>query len=152
MKLRWLSFALGLVLLGGCMTTPLPHDLPSVDEAVNAFNNDVRWARWHEAAQHVEPSERGAFLRLLDDTSSPFHFTSVDELSREETAKDHSELDLFVAMEYYRLPSVKERQVRQRQHWRYDVDAKAWLVTPDISVLRTQVSSEIPEASRSTWR
>jgi len=141
MMLRRLSFALVVALLAGCATSHMPDQTPAVDDALRAFNNDLRWGRWQEAAKHVDPGERGAFLRLLDDSSSPFRFTSVDELSREATAKDGTEIDLLISLEYYRLPSVKQRTVRQRQHWRYDVAGKEWIVTPDMSVLHEHISS-----------
>jgi hypothetical protein len=141
MMLRRLSNVLVVALLAGCATAPLQQEMPAVDDAARAFNNDLRWSRWQEAAKRVDPDDRGAFLRLLDDQSSPFHFTSVDELARESTAKDGTEIDVLMALEYYRLPSVRERTVRQRQHWRFDVATKEWVVTPDMSVLREAVSS-----------
>jgi len=145
MKLRRFSFALGFLVLAACVTTPLPGKTPALDPAAEAFNNDVRWGRWHEAAERVEDGDRSAFLRLLDDSASPFRFTSVDEISREQTATDGTEFDVLVALEYYRLPSVKERKVRQRQHWRYDVTTKNWVVTPDLGVLRQDVSAPPPK-------
>ena len=153
MMLRRLSLAAVLTLLAGCATSPLPQETPTIDDATRAFNNDVRWGRWQEAAKHVEADDRGAFLRLLDDSSSPFRFTSVDEVSREPTSKDGSEIDVLVSLEYYRLPSVRERKVRQRQHWRLDVVANQWVVTPDLSVRSEErrVGKECTEQCRSRW-
>jgi hypothetical protein len=146
MKLRRFSFALGLCVLAACATSPFAtKEMPDLDPSANSFNNDVRWGRWHEAAAHVEDSDRGAFLRLLDDSASPFRFTAVDEISREQTSSDGTEFDVLVALEYYRLPSVQERKVRQRQHWRYDVATKNWVVTPDLSVLRQDVGAPPPK-------
>ena len=142
MKTRLLAPA--LLFLAACVTPTLPGDMPSVDEFAQEFNNDVRWGRWQEAAAQVEPEDRKAFLRLFDDNASPFRFTSVDILSARPTSEDETEIEMLVGLEYYRLPSVKERKVRQVQKWRYDVDSKTWIVTPDLSVLSTSGVGEGP--------
>jgi len=142
---RVVASVAAFALLAGCVwTSPLPQETPPLEDAERAFNNDLRWGRWQEAARHVDPDDRSAFLRLLDDPSSPFHFTAVDELSREEMAKDGTEIEVLMVLEYYRLPSVKERTVRQRQHWRFDVASKEWIVTPDMSVLHELVPGAPP--------
>ena len=133
MKIR--LFALALLLLPACVTPILPQEMPAVDDYAQEYNNDVRWGRWHEAAAQVEPERRGAFLKLLDDSQSPFRFTACDIITAKPTSEDGTEVEMLVALEFYRLPSVKERKVRQIQHWRWDVDAKKWVVTPDLKVL-----------------
>jgi hypothetical protein len=133
MKIRLL--ALALLLLPACVTPILPQDMPAVDDYAQEYNNDVRWGRWQEAAAQVEPERRPAFLKLLDDSQTPFRFTSCDILSARPTSNDGTEIEMLVALEFYRLPSVKERKVRQVQHWRFDVDAKRWVVSPDLKVL-----------------
>ena len=142
MKTRLL--ALVLLVLPACVTPILPQETPAVDEFAQEYNNDVRWGRWQEAAAQVEPERRGAFLRLLDDNQSPFRFTSVDILSAKPVSQDGTEIEMLVALEYYRLPSVKERKVRQVQHWRYDVEAEKWVVSPDLTVLGDDVSGRGP--------
>ncbi|HTO52523.1 MAG TPA: hypothetical protein VMR50_03975 [Myxococcota bacterium] len=136
--------ALALLLLAACVTPIIPPDTPAVDDYAQEYNNDLRWGRWQEAAAQVEPERRGEFLKLLDDNSNPIHFTSVDILSTKPVVTDGSEVEMLVSLEYYRLPSVKERKVRQVQHWRYDVDAEKWVVTPDLSVLRGDVGEGPP--------
>ena len=42
---------------------------------------------------------------------------------------------MLVSLEYYRLPSVSEQKVQQRQLWRYDRTENRWFVDPDLSVL-----------------
>lgn len=131
---------LALILLPACVWTPiLPQDQPAVDEFAHEYNNDVRWGRWQEAAAQVEPERRKAFLNLLDDNETPFRFTSVDILSAKPVSEDGSEIEMLVALEFYRLPSTKERKVRQVQHWRWDVPSKKWMVEPDLGVLRQDV-------------
>jgi hypothetical protein len=128
-------FALALLLLPACVTPILPQETPAVDDYAQEYNNDVRWGRWQEAAAQVEPERRTAFLKLFDDSQSPFRFTSVDIMSARPLSEDGTEVEMLVALEFYRLPSVKERKVRQVQHWRYDVPDKKWVVTPDLAVL-----------------
>jgi hypothetical protein len=144
MKLRLL--ALTLLWLPACVTPILPQEMPAVDEYAQEYNNDVRWGRWQEAGAQVEPEHRNAFLRLLDDSHTGFRFTSCDILSARPTSEDGSEIEMLVALEFYRLPSVNERKVRQVQHWRWDVDAKKWLVTPDLKVLAGTDVGEGPSA------
>jgi hypothetical protein len=132
--------AIALLLLPACVWSPiLPQEMPAVDEFAKEYNNDVRWGRWQEAAAQVEPEGRKAFLNLLDDNDAPFRFTSVDVLSAKPTTEDGSEIEMLVALEFYRLPSVKERKVRQIQRWRWDVPDKKWMVEPDLGVLRQDV-------------
>lgn len=148
MKLSRLTPVLVSFALTACVMAalnPLPPETPPVEESAQAYNNDVRWGRWHEAAERVEPERRNAFLRLLDDTENPYRFTSVDVMHTEAKSSDGTEIDLLVSLEYYRLPSVQERKVRQLQHWRYDVPTARWVVTPDLSVLRDDVSGAGPK-------
>jgi hypothetical protein len=133
--------ALMLLVFTSCVTPLLPPEMPSVDEFAQEYNNDVRWGRWQEAAAQVEPERRSAFLKLLDTSDRPYKFTSVDLLSAKPLSSDGTEVELLVGLEYYRLPSVQERKVRQVQKWRYDVTMEKWVVTPDLSVLRDDVSS-----------
>ncbi|HTO07127.1 MAG TPA: hypothetical protein VMR86_08720 [Myxococcota bacterium] len=144
MKIRLL--ALALLLLPACVTPILPQETPAVDDYAQQYNNDVRWGRWQEAASQVEPERRTAFLRLLDDNQTPFRFTACDILSAKPTSTDGTEVEMLVALEFYRLPSVKERKVRQVQHWRYDVDTKRWVVAPDLKVLGDEGVGEGPPA------
>ncbi|HKC52556.1 MAG TPA: hypothetical protein VKF60_17340 [Myxococcota bacterium] len=139
MKNRVLPLA--LLVLAACVTPILPRETPDVDEYAREYNNDVRWGRWQEAAAQVEPERRSAFLKLLDEPDRPYRFTSVDVLTKKPLSDDGTEMELLVGLEYYRLPSVQERKVRQVQKWRYDVTLEKWVVTPDLSVLREDVSS-----------
>jgi hypothetical protein len=147
MKLRRIPLVLVQLALAACVSSalsPLPPETPPLDQSAEEFNNDVRWGRWHEAAERVEPERRNAFLGLFDDSVNPYRFTSVDVLHTEAKSTDGTEIDLLVSLEYYRLPSVQERKVRQLQHWRYDVPTKRWVVTPDLAVLRDDVSGAGP--------
>jgi hypothetical protein len=123
------------------MTPLIEPETPDIEPFAQDYNNDVRWGRWQEAAAQVEPERRAAFLALLDDSDRPYRFTSVEVLNSKPVTQDGTEMELLVALEYYRLPSVKERKVRQVQTWRYDVTLEKWVVTPDLSVLREDVSA-----------
>ncbi len=139
MKIRLL--ALLLLASAACVTPIIPPTMPAVDEYAREYNNDVRWGRWQEAASQVEPERRKAFLALFDDADQPYRFTEVEVLNTKPLTEDGTEMELLVSLEYYRLPSVKERKVRQTQVWRWDVNEEKWLVTPDIGALREDVSS-----------
>jgi len=141
MKLR---LALLLVLFAACAGPFVPPTIPSVDDAARNYNNDARWGRWQEAASAVEPDQRAAFLRLLDAKDHPFKFTDVDVVNSKPMSDDGTEVEILATVQFYQLPSVQERSVRQVQKWRYDVLEKQWFVAPDLSVLRDDVSSGGP--------
>lgn len=133
--------ALLLLTSAACVTPIVPESMPSVDDYAREFNNDVRWGRWQEAAAQVEPERRSQFLKLFDDSDRPYRFTEVEVLNSKPISQDGTEMELLVSLEYYRLPSVKERKVRQTQTWRWDVLQEKWLVTPDFGALHEDVSS-----------
>ncbi|MFI5317312.1 MAG: hypothetical protein ACHQ6T_16555 [Myxococcota bacterium] len=148
MKLQRLTLVFAQIALSACVMsalTPVRPETPPVEDSAQEYNNDLRWGRWHEAAERVEPERRNVFLGLMDDNVNPYRFTSVEVIHTEAKSSDGTEIDLLVALEYYRLPSVEERKVRQLQHWRYDVPTKKWVVTPDLSVLREDVSGIGPK-------
>lgn len=137
MKLRRFLFALPFALaLAGCATSSedRPPRPPDVDETAKAYNNDVRWGRYYEASAQLAPEQRGSFLKLLDDQARPYRFTSVD-LLQATPSDDGAQVEMLVSLEYYRLPSVQEQKVRQRQLWKFDRTANRWFVDPDLAVL-----------------
>jgi len=138
MKLRRFLFALPFVLaLAGCSVInpdDPPPRAPDVGDTAKAYNNDVRWGRYYEASAQLPPELRTAFLKLLDDQSRPYRFTSVD-LLQSTASQDGSRVEMLVSLEFYRLPSVQERKVQQRQLWRWDGTEQRWFVEPDLAVL-----------------
>ena len=111
-----------------------PPRAPEVDETAKAYNNDVRWGRYYEASAQLPAEQRPQFLKLLDDSTHPYRFTSVD-LLKATPNEDGAQVEMLVSLEYYRLPSMSEQKVQQRQLWRYDRAEKRWYVDPDLSVL-----------------
>ena len=139
MKLRRFLFALPLALaFAGCATNPNapPPRPPDVDDTAKTYNDDVRWGRYYEASAQLPPEQRAAFMNLLDDQSRPYRFTSVD-LLQATPSEDGAQVEMLVSLEFYRLPSVKEQKVQQRQLWTYDRAARRWFVDPDLSALGT---------------
>ena len=138
MKLRLLLFALPFALaLAGCSVInpddPQPR-APDVSDTAKTYNDDVRWGRYYEASAQLPPELRAEFLKLLDDQSRPYRFTSVDLLQATPN-QDGSRVEMLVSLEFYRLPSVQERKVQQRQLWRWDGGERRWFVEPDMAVL-----------------
>ena len=111
-----------------------PLRAPEVSETAQAYNDDVRWGRYYEASAQLPADKRPEFLKLLDDSARPYRFTSV-EMMKSTPNEDGSKVEMLVSLEYYRLPSMSEQKVQQRQHWRYDHAEKRWFVDPDLSVL-----------------
>lgn len=111
-----------------------PPRAPEVNDTAKAYNDDVRWGRYYEASAQLPPDQRTEFLKLLDDSTHPYRFTSVD-LLKATPSEDGAEVEMLVSLEYYRLPSMSEQKVQQRQLWRYDHAEQRWFVDPDLSVL-----------------
>jgi len=110
-----------------------PPRAPEVGDTATAYNDDVRWGRYYEASAQLPADKRPAFLKLLDDSARPYRFTSVD-LMKSTPNEDGSKVEMLVSLEYYRLPSMSEQKVQQRQLWRYDHAEQRWFVDPDLSV------------------
>ena len=139
MTLRRFLFALPLSLaLASCATNPdaPPPRPPDVDDTAKAYNDDVRWGRYYEASAQLPAEQRDAFMKLLDDKMRPYRFTSVD-LLQATPSDDGAKVEMLVSLEFYRLPSVQEQKVQQRQVWTYDREARRWFVAPDLAVLGT---------------
>jgi hypothetical protein len=107
---------------------------PEVDESADAYNQDLRWGRVHEAAAQMPEDQRERFVTLFDTDGGPFRFTSVEVLSAIPKGFDGREVDVLVAWEFYSPPGLTERKLRQKQAWRFLELERRWEVVPDLTV------------------
>jgi hypothetical protein len=136
----------------------MPEPMPDVEVSVNAYNNDLRWGRLRQASAQLAPEQREKFFELFDESSSGFRFTSVEVLSTEPRPRERvvgdgevepvvpSEYDVLVAFEYYRLPALDERKLRQKQTWRYLALENRWEVEPDFTGFEAALAPEHRES------
>lgn len=131
----------------------LPDPAPDIELSVNAYNNDLRWGRLRQASAQIAPDQREKFFELFDETTTGFRFTSVEVLSTEPHRVEKAaaaeseepaitEYDVLVAFEYYRLPALDERKVRQKQTWRLLEAENRWEVEPDFTGFEAALAPE----------
>jgi len=130
----------------------MPDPVPDVETSVNAYNDDLRWGRLRQASAQVAPDQREKFFELFDETTTGFRFTSVEVLSTEPVRPEGTEAEIeelagkefevLVAFEYYRLPALDERKLRQKQTWRFVVLENRWEVEPDFTGFEAALAPE----------
>jgi hypothetical protein len=139
-------FALGcgaFATLGALIARPLvavlPAEPPPFEDAVHAFNDDLRWGRVRQAVTQIEKSQQIRFLELFDDESAPYQFTSVDLVSSDPARVTPDgdgrpvEIGALVTYEFYRPPMVTQEKVRQQQTWRYVAIENRWVLDFDFA-------------------
>ena len=146
----WL--ALSAPLLMGCAIPASIMDslgesvIPSVNESVDAYSQDLRWGRILQASLHMPPEQRERFIELFDDDQSTFHFTSVEVLSADPKGVDGREVEILVAWEFYSPPGLTERKLRQKQTWHFLELERRWEVTPDLGGFEAVVATRASDA------
>ena len=139
--------------VGSFVTKPFASP-PPFEEAVTAFNNDLRWGRVRQAVGQVERDQQERFLDLFESQAAPFQFTSIDVVTSNPVSLSADEgpqqggIEALVSYEFYRPPMVVQETVRQRQTWRYVEAEERWVVSFDFAPFdaRAPVSSPAPAA------
>ncbi len=94
------------------------------------------------AAGWVAPAMRQQFLQLIQEGKVQIRFTGY-EIEGIELRDERERVDALVSFQLYRLPSLQEATIRERQIWRYDRGAKHWYIEPDLALYRGDVGSEV---------
>ncbi len=151
MRRRCLGFCLVVLaapLLVGCASLPAifleglgENVTPEVDESLHAFNQDLRWGRFQQAAAQMPEDQREAFISLFDHEESPFRFTSTEVLSATPKGVEGREVDAVIAWEFYSPPALTERKLRQKQAWRFLPVERRWEVVPDLAPFQAVVAA-----------
>ena len=106
------------LLLSGCMAGMGYSTLDQVTNAARQYNNDVRWGRYDQAAEHVPAAERQRFIdrhaSLEDDLEiADFEMTNVQVDKKKQTGTARVEYTW----------SLKTRGIVEktttRQHWEH---------------------------------
>jgi hypothetical protein len=90
-----LLFAASLVLCAGCFIMGY-STVEQVTQAAREYNNDVRWWRLEQAAEHIPPVERTRFIErraILEDELeiADYELTGLTVDKKKETAVAHVE-------------------------------------------------------------
>lgn len=124
--------------LGGCgMTRPLflAGDLrEKATEAADDYSTNLRWGRVAQAVESVEPLRRSEFVAFFAE-GHRYRFTDASVTLVDYDAQTLSAL-ATVRFTLYTMPMVQEIQVVETQRWRFDREADAWYVDPDLEAFR----------------
>ena len=115
------------LLLSACATTSARMD--SLDRTLKDYDRAIRWGqfdavyafrKWEDDQRPVAPkSLQNLRVTQYKVLSSDL---SIDKLSYTQVVKIH----------YYLLDSPRERQVTDRQKWKYDEEQKRWWLISEI--------------------
>jgi hypothetical protein len=142
MMLRATAGVLGVLFLVGCIPTWMDPGYMSragrtqrVREAADSFGHDFRWGRFEKAAERVHPDRREAFRALATELDGRVRFTGF-EIESVELGLVRGEATVSASFTLYRLPSIEETTLRERQQWRFDTVRRRWLLEPNLALYR----------------
>ena len=133
------AFAAIGALIARPVVAVLPEEPPPFEDAVYAFNADLRWGRVRQAVGQIERAQQIRFLELFDNEAAPYQFTSIDLVSSDAARLTPDgdgrpvEIAALVSYEFYRPPMVTQEKVRQQQVWRYVVTEGRWVLDFDFA-------------------
>ncbi len=107
------------VMLVGCSMAMRPGD--SFVKARDDFAERLRWGDYQGAGRYLEEEMRIAFLERFFEMED-LRFVQVDPISAELTDENRRAVS-WIALEYYRLPSVVVQKYRLRQEWTFSEGA-----------------------------
>jgi hypothetical protein len=135
-----MRFAIGVLLaallgLSGCSTITDPLDRRGqFEDTQEAFTQYVRWGRFDEASQFVDPEMREQFMSYAPEFSDlRFSEYQIIEIDMREGLKSAS---VQVRYTGYRLSMPFEKTVSLTEEWTRDEDTGVWTVKLDIEKLR----------------
>ena len=127
-----------IVLFGvsGCtsmLTDPLDRR-GQFEDTHEAFTQYVRWGKFEEASQFVDPGMRARFMAFSPELSD-LRFSDY-EITRVDIGEKLQSASIEVRFTGYRLSMPIERSVRLVEEWTRDEATGAWTVKLDIEKLR----------------
>jgi len=117
---------LALALIGGCATYEMEKKMNRYEYTTHQYEKAIRWGSYDVANSFRKPSDHGEsapdFERLKQ-----FAVTSY-EVVNQNMSGDQNEAQLTVDIRYYHRDTMTERQLVDRQHWRWDAENGIWLL------------------------
>jgi hypothetical protein len=136
MGVRRILILLLLVLMSGCasldsMTDSIMNPQKEFEGSNRDFMQRLRWNDLHGAAGYVTEPNRQKFIELYRGKDD-LNITDVRMESAEFTASGE-QVDTWLIIEYYRLPSVTLKTFGYAQRWTYfgkdEVTPVGWKIT-----------------------
>jgi len=122
--------------VSGCMsviTDPLDRR-GAFEDTQERFTQYVRWGKFEEASQYVDPEMREQFMTFAPEFSD-LRFSDY-EINRIEIQDGLQSATVHVRFTGYRLSMPFERSVDLTQEWTRDEASGAWTVKVEIDKLR----------------
>ncbi|NOX76988.1 MAG: hypothetical protein GXP17_10335 [Gammaproteobacteria bacterium] len=119
------------LLLGGCSTTADRMD--RLDRTLNGYEKALRWGKFDAAYSfHKWGTD--------EQPSIPAHLKKIRMTRYEVTSRRFDEKTMTarqsVAIRYYDTDTATERELQDRQRWKYFEDAKRWYLMSDPPVFK----------------
>jgi len=135
-RLRALVLAAGLLAtLSGCASIDPLGRRSDFDDIQRNFTQYIRWGKFKEASQLLEPELRSDFLDLAPQLSD-LRFTDFEILDVDLDQKTLAKATVEVRFEGYNLSSPVQKSVTLKQTWKKD-ESGAWRVALDLDKLRS---------------
>ena len=133
---RWLVSVLILLVCAGCGSLSPQSEGETMQATMAAYANALRWGGFDQAVKYVDPET------LKDHPLTPLdmeRYKQVRVVSYTEQAAvpaGKHEVTQIVEIGLLNVNTQTERQIVDRQHWRYDEATKHWHIVsglPDIT-------------------
>lgn len=128
-RLRSWKFALltglaGVIFLAGCASMApeeKPGDPMELQKASEAFQTNMRWAKYEDAAELVHEAYRSRFEGEYEERGEDYKITSLGT-KKVEVADDGFSAVIEVEQEWYQLPSTTVETERFVERWIWEDD------------------------------
>jgi len=114
-----------------------------VSEVAETYAADLRWGRIEQAASHVAPASRAAFLDLFENDANSLRFTHF-EVGDVDLGEEHDSARVTVQYRFYRPPALREEHVVERQVWHYVSKQSTWYLDPQLDLFRARPGGKTP--------
>jgi hypothetical protein len=114
-----------LLLPVGCATIADKSRIEEYENTMDGYESAMRLSDFNAACQFVDPAviSREACLARYENLK----LTSYDVLEMKPSNNNH-EVNQSVAIEYYFLDRHVVEKIQHKQQWRYQEDAKVWML------------------------
>ncbi len=105
----------------------IPKDGNTLAESVRDYNEGVRWARYSNAAVHVPPALRAAFVDEWDERGKDLKITDYEVVKVDQKGSRAAQVE--VKMEWYKDTEGKVKETRAVQTW--ERHGKLWFLVEE---------------------
>lgn len=106
----------------------------SLNSAVEAYNESMRWQRYAEASKYVPDKLRDPFIEHFEPKRETLQITEFRIVSAELDKKDETKGKARVWLTFYELPNANLQKKLIIQDWKYNVEEHHWTIDlPEIS-------------------